>query len=59
MNREDPLTQFIRDKGGDVRATLNDPSLTDVAKLARVAVIGLRWAVDSALHELSQSKPRP
>lgn len=51
-----PLEQFVRDKGAELKAVL-DPSknATNVEKLAGCAVIGLRWFLEHAIHELAKT----
>lgn len=50
--RTEPLEQFVQEKGPELKAALEDKGLSDQAKLARCAVIGLKWLVDAALKEL-------
>lgn len=49
------LEDFIRDKSVELKAAL-DPSKnsSNVEKLAGVAVVGVRWLLESALAELAK-----
>lgn len=47
-----PLEQFLTDSGTELKRALEDEKLTDLEKLARVAVIGVRWALANAIKEL-------
>ena len=50
--RPEPLEQFVQEKGPELKAALEYEGHDDLQKLARCAVIGLKWLVDAALKEL-------
>ncbi|HVJ25426.1 MAG TPA: hypothetical protein VM756_15990 [Burkholderiales bacterium] len=52
--RPEPLEQFVQEKGAELKAVLDQDGLPDQMKLARCAVIGLKWLVDAALKELAK-----